>query len=592
MTSRQASAIVSARIALELVPGSPLELSIVPAVKRELVSEVCMPRALALRPLTTLLAVVLLLSFAVLQSADADPGLASITADALKGHIYFLASDEMGGRDSLSHEGRIAAEYIAGFYLRAGLKPAGAGGTYFQNFPMVEAQLDREQTYLRAKIGASTSRDFVMGPDFSLSRQGNVDAEVTAPLVFAGYGIAAPEYNYDDFKGVDVRGKVVIVLTHEPQEHDANSRFKGKYNTVHAFNWWKPEVIRRHGAAGILIVQEKTPDRTRPRTPSGPTNGQIRTDRPAHTLTSPYLDLPFFTISRQVADMLLAESGKTIDGLQDEIDKTGQPHSMPVPGVTIAMRRAIRDRSVVQTRNVVGILEGSDPKLKDEYVLVTGHYDHVGQKAPFIYHGADDNASACAAVMAVAEAFRAAGAAPKRSLMFLIFEAEEDGLLGAFHYVNNPIVPLANTVAVLNSDMIGRDEDDPQWNTHAEENRNQVNVVGTLYNPDIRRIIEAQNRQIGLKLDYKTDSDDPEGWFSRSDHYPFAVKGVPMVMFNTGEHPDYHTANDTWDRINYPKIEKITRLIYLSTKDLANAAARPKFVPEHAARTTSSVPQR
>ena len=120
-----------------------------------------------------------------------------------------------------------------------------------------------------------------------------------------------------------------------------------------------------------------------------------------------------------------------------------------------------------------------------------------------------------------------------------------------------------------------------------------MNVVGTLYSPDLRRIIEAQNRQIGLKLDYKTDSDDPEGWFSRSDHYPFAVKGVPMMMFNTGEHPDYHTANDTWDRINYPKIEKITRLIYLSAKDLANTAARPKFVTEHNARaTSSSVPQR
>jgi Zn-dependent M28 family amino/carboxypeptidase len=241
------------------------------------------------------------------------------------------------------------------------------------------------------------------------------------------------------------------------------------------------------------------------------------------------------------------------------------------------MRRAVKDRTVIQTRNVVGVLEGTDPKLKDEYVLVTGHYDHVGQKGPFIYHGADDNASACAAVMAIAEAFRAAGP-PKRSLMFLVFEAEEDGLLGAFHYVNNPVVPLANTVAVLNSDMIGRDEDDPQWNTHAEDNRNQVNVVGTLYNPDLRRVIDAQNRDIGLRLDYKTDSDDPEGWFARSDHYPFAVKGVPMVMFNTGEHPDYHTTNDTWDRINYPKIEKITKLIYLSAKDLANSQNRPKFI--------------
>src|SRR5919197_4449064 len=208
----------------------------------------------------------------------------------------------------------------------------------------------RDRTYLRAKIGSSTTRDFAMGPDFSLSRQGNVDVEVNAPLVFAGYGITAPEYNYDDFKGIDVRGKVVIVLTHEPQEHDANSRFKGKFNTVHAFNWWKPEVIRQHGAAGILIVQEKTPDRTRPRTPSGPTNAQIRTDRPAHTLTSPYLDLPFFTISRQVADTLLAPSGTTIDELQDQIDKSGQPHSMAIPDVAVSMRRAIKDRTIVQTR--------------------------------------------------------------------------------------------------------------------------------------------------------------------------------------------------------------------------------------------------
>jgi hypothetical protein len=532
--------------------------------------------------------VVSVISVTVISAADQDAGLSSITAAALKGHIYFLASAEMGGRDSLTHEGRIAAEYIAAFFHRAGLAAVGDTGTYFQNFPMVEAPIDREQSYLRAKIGPSTSRDFAMGADFSLSRQGSVDIEVTSPLVFAGFGISAPEYDYDDFNGIDVRDKVVMALTHEPQEHDAGSRFKGRYNTVHAFNGWKPEVIRQHGAAGILIVQEKTPDRTRPRTPSGPTNAQIRTDRPAHTLPSPYLDLPFFTISRQVADTLLAPTGKTIDELQDQIDRTGQPHSVVVPGVSVSMRRAVKERTIIQTRNVVGVLEGSDPKLKDEYVLVTGHYDHVGQKGPFIYHGADDNASACAAVIAVAEAFRAAGAAPKRSVMFLIFEAEEDGLLGAHHYVSHPIVPLANTVAVLNSDMIGRDEDDPQWNTHAAENRNQVNVVGTLYNPDIRRVIEAQNRAIGLKLDYKTDADDPEGWFSRSDHYPFAVKGVPMVMFNTGEHPDYHTVNDTWDRINYPKIEKITKLIYLSARDIANSAVRPKFVREHNAPTTSS----
>ena len=520
--------------------------------------------------------------------AQGDPGLESIRAAALKGHIYFLASDEMAGRDSLSPEGRIAAQYIAGFFHRLGLEPAGDQDTYFQTFPMVEAHLDRPKTYLRARIstqdGHLVDRDYAFGPDFTLTRfQGAVDVHVSAPLVFAGYGISAPEYDYDDFAGVDVAGKVVMVLTHEPQESNPQSRFKGRYHTVHAYNWLKPEVIRQHGAAAILMVQEGTSRGAaffgahRPRrVPSGPTN-RIRTDRPTHALTSPFWDLPLFVITRRVADELLAPSGKTIDELQAAIDEDARPGSMPIPGVSIDVRRAMRERTTVQTRNVIGVLEGSDAALKNEYVLVTGHYDHVGQKNEFIFHGADDNASATAAVIAIAEAFRVNAAPPKRSIMFLVFEAEEDGLLGAFHYVNNPIVPLDKTVAVLNMDMIGRDEESATWNTRAEDNRNAVNIVGTLYNPDVRRVIELENRDIGLTLDYKTDSDDRESWLARSDQYPFATKGVPMVLFNTGEHPDYHTANDTWDRINYPKMEKIVRLVYLTAKNLANSATRPRF---------------
>jgi len=520
-------------------------------------------------------------TLALTAAGDPAPGLETIRADALKGHIFFLASDAMAGRDSMSREGRIAADYIAGFFYRAGLKPVGDNNTFFQNFPMVDAHIDRERTRLAAhvvsKTGGNLDRDYANGPDFTLPRQGNVDVSVSAPLVFAGYGVTAPEYDYDDFKGVDVAGKVIMILAHEPQETDPASRFKGAWNTVHAYNWWKPEVARRHGAAAMLMVQDRVNHRP-PRAISGPTNAQIRTDRGQHTLTSPFWDIPMFSITRRVADELLAPSGKTIDQLQDAIDRAGTPQSIAVPGVNVDLRRAIKDRQVVQTRNVVGVVEGSDPVLKNEYVLVTGHYDHVGQKEPFIFHGADDNASACAAVIAMAEALTSSKERPKRSVMFLVFEAEEDGLLGAFHYIDRPLVPLDRTVAVLNMDMIGRDEDSPTWNTRAADNRNGVNVVGTLYNPDLRKIIEAENQRIGLTLDYKTDKDDREGWFSRSDHYPFAIKGVPMVLFNTGEHPDYHTANDTWDRINYPKIEKITRLVYSSAWNLANAAGRPRFV--------------
>ena len=524
----------------------------------------------------------MLATIAVSAAAQAsDPGLVTIRADALKGHVFFLAAPEMGGRDSLSPEGRIAANYIAGFFYRLGLKPVGDGGSYFQNFPMTQAVIDRAQTRLRATVASNsgaTVRDFVLASDFTLARQGGVDVDVTAPLVFAGYGIDAPEYGYSDYAGLDVAGKVVLVLSREPQATDAKSPFKGTFDTFHAYPAWKPEVARRLGAKGVLIVQG--PPRRPQRKASGPTNGQIRTDRPTHSLTSPFWDLPVFNIDPRVADELLSGSGQTIAALQARIDQTGKPHSTPLAGVTVQMRRAVSERRTVQTRNVVGLLEGSDPKLKDEVVIVTGHYDHTGQKAPFVFHGADDNATACAAVIAIAEALRASPTPPRRSVMFLVFEAEEDFLQGAFHYVNNPIVPLERTVAVLNMDMIGRDEDSATWNTRAEDNRNGVNVVGSLYSPDLRRVIETQNRGIGLALDYKTDKDDRETWFTRSDHYPFAIRGVPMVLFNTGEHPDYHTANDTWDRINYPKMEKIVRLVYLTASDLAAGGERPRFVTQ------------
>jgi hypothetical protein len=523
-------------------------------------------------------------------ASDQESGLETIRASSLRGHVYFLASDEMAGRDSLSPEGRIAAQYIASFFHRAGLEPVGDEGTYFQNFPMVEARVDTANLKLRGSWSGAqagrTEREFVFGTDFTLPRQGGVGVATEAPLVFAGYGIAAPEYDYDDFADVDVSGKIVMVLTHEPQESDPKSRFMGRFHTLHAYNWWKPEVIRRRGAAGILLVQESTVHRPR-RIPSGPTNAQVRRDRPGHALTSPFWDLPLFQITRRVADELLAPAGTSIDELQARIDRSGRPASMPVPGVTVEMARPIASLKTVQTRNVLGVLEGADPKLKDEYVVVTGHYDHVGQQGEFIYHGADDNASATAAVIAIAEAFRAQPTPPRRSVLFLVFEAEEDGLLGAFHYVANPVVPLAATVSVLNMDMIGRNEESSTWGTKAEQNGNAVNVVGTLYNPGLRRVIETENRGIGLTLDYKTDGDDREGWFSRSDHFPFAIHRVPMVLFNTGEHPDYHTANDTWDRINYPKMEKIVRLVYLTARRLAEHGERPEFVTGRSATPTS-----
>ena len=212
-------------------------------------------------------------------------------------------------------------------------------------------------------------------------------------------------------------------------------------------------------------------------------------------------------------------------------------------------------------------------------MVVSAHYDHMGVVQGRIYRGADDNASGVAGVLEIARAYTLSGLKPKRSIIFLLFDSEEEGLYGAFYYTNKPAVSLASTVAMLNADMIGRDEDTPTWPNVTATSHNSVNIVGTLYDPDLRKVIESNNRAIGLDLDFKTDAADPQQWFARSDHFAFAAKGVPMVLFNTGEHPDYHTENDTWDRINYPKLEKIARLMFLSSLDLANAKTRPQFVP-------------
>jgi hypothetical protein len=335
--------------------------------------------------------------------------------------------------------------------------------------------------------------------------------------------------------------------------------------------------VRKAGASALLIVKENTPRRPR-RVASAPTDSEAG-PWTQDALAGSLWDIPIFVITPEVANELLAASGKTIESLQASIDRTLQPQSFEVADVTVSARKALKDIRVIPTRNVVGLLEGSDPKLKDEAVVVSAHYDHVGTQGGRIYHGADDNASGVIAVMDVAEAFVEGNVRPKRSVLFIAYEAEERALLGSGYYIEHPIVPHQKTVANLNMDMIGRDETSATWNTTADQNGNSVNIVGSLYSPDLRRIIERSNQKIGLKLDFKTDGNDPENWFARSDHFWFATKSVPMVLFNTGEHPDYHTENDTWDRIDYPKMEKIVRLIFLTTEQLTDSGPRPAFTP-------------
>jgi hypothetical protein len=497
-----------------------------------------------------------------------------IQARNLKADVNFLASDELAGRKTTSHEARIASNYIASEFLRAGLKPMGDNGSYFQGYDLTQAAQDDANVSFTVRSGAQ-EKSYQLNHDFDLTwiTQTTNPTTATGPVVFLGFGINAPEYGYDDLANVDLHGKIVIVLTHEPQESDPSSKFKGRWHTYHAYDQYKYEDIRRAGAVGILEVIEKKQHRP-PAVPSAPRQDWF----PDAIYSLPgYWDLPVFEITEEVANELLQSSGKTIDDLRKAIDSHLKPQSFSLPNVSATLKKAYTNRKVVQARNVIGLLEGSDPKLKDEYVVVSAHYDHLGVVGGRTQFGADDNSSGVAALLEIAQAFAESPLKPKRSVLFVSFDSEEAGLLGSFYYGRHPVLPLDKAAAVLNMDMIGRNEDTATWKLTPEYTAQSVNLVGTLYSPTLRRIAEQENNKLHLNLDFKTDTEDKEEWFARSDQYVFATQGIPVLLFNTGEHPDYHTENDTLDRLNYPKLEKIARLVFLVAADVANRDARPKF---------------
>jgi hypothetical protein len=499
------------------------------------------------------------------------------TAD-LKSDLFFLSSDDLAGRSAGSLGDHVATDYIAAQFMRLGLKPVGDNGTYFQNMDLVYGYLDREHTTLTGKI-AGVDHTYAFNKDFRWVRSSLRPGTGCGSIVFAGYGIDAPEYGYNDFAGIDLNGKVALVLPREPQANDPSSKFMGTWDTWHAFNWEKIELLREKGVAGVLLVQGVGPSH---QTKQIPASSPRASGGPTIALSGQMWDVPVFSIQPEVADQFLAPRDKTVEALQQEIDSTGRPHSFEVPQSSACLTKAFTDLQTHQGRNVVGLLEGSDPRLKSQTILLTAHHDHMGEMNGHIYHGADDNASGTAGVMRIAQAFIEGGVRPRRSILFMVYDGEERIFLGSYYYITHPIVPLNETVANLNMDMIGRDENEPNWPVPADHNANMVNVLGTRYNPELSRIIANANRTQGLVLDHKMDTVDPDSLWSRSDHFWMATLHIPQVEFQTGLHPDYHTDNDTWQRINYDKFKRITKLVFLSTNILANSNEKISSVPKGA----------
>ncbi len=522
-----------------------------------------------------------------LSAQQRAPQNESIRADELRADLFFLAGDAMRGRLTDTVENRATADYIRSRFERIGLKPAAPGSSYFQNYNLMTATL-AEGNAIEVGSGDGPKRRLPQGQEFYPQRF-SASGRVSAPVVFAGFGITAPRWTYDDYNG-DVKGKIVLVLDHEPGERDANSAFEGVVTAEPAAAWRKALAAQDKGAAAILFVSDV-------HNHPGPVNFEQAArntwpDAPPHLMTytlaawADRIHIPAAQISPALAESLVSGTGKTLAELAASSETARGFTPLALPGARVDLQTAV-NRHTIPDRNVVGLLEGSDPKLKDEWVIVSAHFDHNGADGTQIFNGADDNGSGTVALLEIADAYALAaqqGQRPRRSVLFAAWNSEERGLLGAWAYTEQPLAPLANIAAVLNMDMIGRNEEiqvggGGRFNGFevqtAESNNNSVNVMGFTRAVEVAAAIDRANAGIGLDLKKRYDN-NPSNLVRRSDQWPFLQRGVPALGFMTGLHPDYHTVYDRPEKINYVKMEKIARLIHQASWDLANATTRPK----------------
>jgi len=511
----------------------------------------------------------------------------SIRQEDLRADLFFLAGDSMRGRLTDTEENRATADYLRSRFERMGLKPAGPNGSYFQPYNLVTATLG-EGNGLDVIAAEGATRHLVAGQEFYPQRF-SASGRADAPLVFVGFGISAPHLQYDDYKG-DVKGKIVLALDHEPGERDPNSPFDGVVTSESSTTWRKALAAQDKGAAAILFVSdvhnhpgvsnfEAAAKNFWPEKPPRILNYTLATwaDR---------IRIPAAQISPALAASLVAGTGKSLEELSRSAETARGMTPLALTGARVDLHTAV-DRHIVPDRNVVALLEGSDPRLKDEWVLVTAHFDHNGADATEIFNGADDNGSGTVALLEIAEAYSLAakeGRRPKRSVLFAAWNSEERGLLGAWAYTEQPLRPLSSIAAVLNMDMIGRNEEvqvggGGRFNglevQTAESNANALNLMAFSRVPDITAAVEQANAGIGLDLKKRYDNNS-SNLLRRSDQWPFLQRGVPAMGFITGLHPDYHTQYDRPEKINYVKMEKIARLVHQVSWDIANADARPK----------------
>jgi len=510
-----------------------------------------------------------------LASLATERGADNITSAQIRDYLTFIASDVFEGRDTPSRGLDTAAQFLAMSVSRWGLKPGGDEGTFFQKIALRRASIDKAET--RVQMNNQT---LTWGDDFlPIARPANAPA---SQLVFAGSGWFVKSKNIDAYKGIDAKGKIAIVFT--PIEGPPRGVTRADISGKRGEDWMGPaEYAFKQGAVGIVIVPdfqylanwESNQIRQRDRVITTVEKFQsARTELSSGIVAAPRLANILFQGEKQSATQIF------------EAAFGGQPLEPFVlsPQKTLSINIRLKSE-VAATQNVVAVFEGSDSVLKNEYVALGAHYDHLGVGAPVdgdaIYNGADDDGSGTIALLAMAEALAKARSRPKRSVLFVWHAGEEKGNWGSRYFTEYPTIPLDRIVAQINLDMIGRSK--KQGDTNPQNSRlsgpNEIFVIGPkMMSAELAELTERVNKQyLNLTYDFRYDEPtDSNRYFYRSDQYSYAVKGIPVVFFLAGEHEDYHRPSDSPDKIDYQKMEKVSRTIYMTVWEIANKVTRPK----------------
>jgi hypothetical protein len=484
----------------------------------------------------------------------------TITGPEIYAHLSFLASDVCEGRETGERGQKIAAQYLASQFQKMGLQP-GNNGKWYQEFTLNRVELNDVAISFDSKTQLKRGRDFVYWDKYAMSES------FTAPLAFAGFGIS--DSRYDNLANTNLQGKVVFILSGEPVR-DGKPILSG---TLEPSNWGnqlglKLDALEKAGAKAVIVIQANE------RFQELADNPRLQHAMQGYSLSLEYqsnTSMPVIAMPERSVTGLFKKAGYGLEELRNNLNGS---EKVPAVNFKKASYTAKADafRKKVVTENVLGLLEGTDKK--DEIIVLTAHYDHLGMHDGKIFYGADDDGSGTSAILELAEAFAAAakeGYRPRRSILFMPVSGEEKGLLGSEYYADHPVFPLANTVCNLNIDMIGRV--DPAH----EKDSNYVYIIGSdKLSSELHDANEMANKIVSkITLDYTYNAPgDPNRFYYRSDHYNFAKNNIPVIFYFTGVHADYHKATDTIDKIMIGKAAKITQLVFGTAWEVANREKR------------------